>query len=387
MPRNSGQMDTQYVLSRAASYDEFDERSAAETICSWGKKNGGLDGYVRLEVGFEVVICDFHEKLHLVSNVTLTNVTNTLHFPPEHFDNVSIVTDPLNIRRSSVIDGLEARAGFDFLQAGARVYDGDARILLDFSKFVTPIGKTYIDPDPYKRRIYNMSTDLKESLIGEVSDALSTPNNHNPYLTTDWRRATESIEKKFGPLLLSLNNSFTLYESHKDHGVLGSNLTTYSFNFIRRYLSEPVYDLTPSSRKMAIWDYAHPYQPLSTNQELLIFSAIAVVQTRIVDTMNSIFQLGRSLLTVYQGGDVAFENVEQLIMSNKKRVKNLLNELNWPVIYGCRKTCNADEICFVPTWGPSPLGWGGQGTGFYEGVDGVTRVGRDFTCVSYRTLL
>ncbi|VEU22157.1 DEKNAAC103202 [Brettanomyces naardenensis] len=375
-------MDTQYILSRAESYDQFDERSAAKRICDWGKKNGGLDGYVRLEIGFELVICDFHDKLGLVSNVSLSNLTETLHFLPERPDDGS---DPLNLQRSLVIDNLDAMAGFEWLESGARVYGGDSRILLDFSKFVTPIGQTYIDPDPYKRRIYNVSTQLKEKMIDGVANILSTPND--PYQKTDWRQITEGIEKKFGPILMGLNNSFTMYDSHKDSGILGQNLTTYTFNFVRRYLVEPDYNLTPSSKKMAVWDYVHPYKPLTTEPELLIFSSITVVQARIVDMMDSVFQLGRSLLSVYGGKGVDSEYAERHTESIREEVKALLDELNWPVIYGCRNACKSDEICLVPTWGPSPMGWGGRGIGFNEGADGITRINRDFTCVSYRKLL
>lgn len=387
----TGEMDTQYILSQAESYDVFDERWAAEQICSWGKKNGGIDGYIRLEIGFEVVICDFYEKLQLISNVTLSNVTELLEFPPEKFDKRSLKSpdeDELNRKRSSIIDGFQAMSGYEQYESGERVYSGDDRILLDFSKLVTPLNRTYINPDPYKRRIYNISTDVKGQLLTELDTVLSTPND--PYSSTNWQVVTTNIEKKFGPILANLNTSFALYNVHKTLGVLGANITTYTFNFYRRYVNYPEHNLSAEARKMAIWDYIHPYLPLKSRSDLLILSSLAKVQESLVDAMIESFELGRDLMSVYTIPNMPKEKrnaLEKQALSLQTKIKSLLDTLNWPLFYRCRQNCKIGEMCFIPTWGPSPLGWGNAALGFENDQDGRRRISHDCQCISYRTLL
>ncbi|GMF04111.1 unnamed protein product [Ambrosiozyma monospora] len=81
----TGEMDCEMILSGTESYNEgqrYDERTTADKICKWGE-SFGLDGYVRLEIGFEIVLCDFHDKVELISNVTLNNPADFIGFPRE----------------------------------------------------------------------------------------------------------------------------------------------------------------------------------------------------------------------------------------------------------------------------------------------------------------
>lgn len=405
----TGEMDTQYILSQAESYDEFNERWAAEQICSWGKQHGGIDGYIRLEIGFEVVICNFQEKLQLISNVTLSNVAELLEFPPEKFSKASLEPrdeeeregkkmeeekkeeedeDPLNSQRSLIIDGLEAMSGYEQYESGERVYSGDNRILLDFSKFVTPLNRTYISPDPYKRRIYNISVDIRCKLVTELGRVLSTPND--PYTSTNWQVITTNIENKFGPILANLNTSLALYNVHENLGILGLNLTTYTFNFYRRYVNYPEHDFSADTRRMAIWDYIHPYQSLKSSSDLLILSSLAKVQGALVDVMIGSFELSRDLMSVYKGPSMSKNEkngLERQVQTLQSQVKGLLDTLRWSLFYRCRQSCKIGEMCFIPTWGPSPLGWGNAGLGFVKGDDGRKRISSNCECISYRTLL
>lgn len=395
----TGEMDTQYILSGASSYDDFDERWAAERICSLYP---GIDGYIRLEIGFEVVICDFSAKMRLVSNVTLSNVTQLLHFPPEESIKQAgrgiagsvDLTNP-SARRSRIIDGLEAMSGFEHYQAGERVYQGENRILIDYTKFVTPLNRTFIDPDPYRRRICNISSSIKEDMIKEVKRGIEI--GAQPYEGTDWQKETTAIERKFGPMLANINASLARYfGAHGDSAasnssydgpaaILGTNLTTYTFNFIRRYADGPKLEFSPQARQTAIWDYVHPYLPVRTANEMVIFNALVIVQERIVSTVAQSFSIGRRLLQVYAGQsrpDLADE-ISALQMS----VRDLIDTLRWSVFYRCRRTCGPGAICFIPTWGPSPLGWGHNSLGKETGRDGVERISEDCKCLGYRNLM
>ncbi|KAG7813401.1 hypothetical protein KL921_000947 [Ogataea angusta] len=380
----TGEMDTQFVLSQVADYDDFDERIAADKICAWGKKHGGLDGYVRLEVGFEMVICDFEEKMVPISNVSLANATEFIDFPPEKFAALDKRED-LNAERSAVIDVVDAMSGFEHYLAGARAYDGDKRILLDFSKFVTPLNRTFIHPDPYLRRIHNISSELKTELVNSVEEMLSTPND--PYGSTNWQVVTDYIVDKFAPMLVNINSSFALYGQHENYQTLGTNLTAYTYNFIRRYLSEPDHELLPKHRAMAIWDYSHPYQPLKSTADFFVWNAITIVQSKIVDTLYDCFTLSKTLLSPLTGTTLP-EDIDDQILKVKSELSGLLESLHWAYYYRCSQSCNFDELCFVPTWGPSPLGFSNaNSTGLYDDGTGRVRIEKELRCINYDLLL
>ncbi|ODV86884.1 hypothetical protein CANARDRAFT_27246 [[Candida] arabinofermentans NRRL YB-2248] len=398
---STGEMDTQFLLSQIENYEDFDEGVGAKEICAWGKANGGLDGIIRLEIGFEIIICDFYEKLELVSDLRMTNLTNTLGFPVEKFDSLpedgdedasSLIkrdeeknVDDSNAQRSHVIDILEAMTGYEQYEAGKRVYDGDQRILLDFSKFVTPLNKTYLDPDTYTRRIDKLPSDLKKEILNDVKNMLQTPND--PYSSTNWQVITYGIVEKFGPMLLNLNSSLHIYDSHHDLGILGTNLTTYTFNFIRRYLKEPEYELTDELKKFAIWDYAHPLQPLKSKADHLIWNSIVEVQTVVLEAVNEVYLLGKKLINHSYNDGALDENIDHLIIETKAKLDELLAILDWSVFYQCTNVCKSNEICFIPTWGPSPLGWGGSDLGYVVGDDGIKRISKECVCLGYNKLM
>ncbi|GME79734.1 unnamed protein product [Ambrosiozyma monospora] len=417
--RNIGPMDAEIILSgiEAREGERYDEHGSAKNICEWGK-SFGLDGLVRMEVGFEIVLCDFHEKIELVSNVTLSDPYKLIGFPaPElnetDFDmpppppdaegsysplphppqlkkrtgKVESSQDPLENERKSLMNTYKAMSGFEHARAAARVYDNDNRVLLDFSKFVTPLNRTYIGTDSYTRRINNISTDLKEELRREVENSLRYPND--PYRSTDWRALTTNIEAKFSPLLQSLNNSFTAFNQHQNKTTLGAKLTENTFHYVRRYLNgNATEENLEKSKRMAIWEYAHPNQPFFTKADRLIWNSVTAVQSAIVDEMYDLFKLGKSLVQVLNGDDELPSDIDSQIADAQTHLQQFLELLHWSSFYQCSKACAADEICYVPGYGPGPAprDESGNQLGYVTDADGNKKVSKDLVCISAKAL-
>lgn len=351
---DAGDMDTQYVLSQADSYDTFNERWGAEKICAWGKQFGGIDGYIRIENAFEAVLCDFHEKVKLIGNQTLSNVTGVVELPYERFDNESM-KDPVNIAKTELFDDIQQMASYDWAWAGARVGQGEDRVFIDWAKFVTPINRTYISTDPFTRRIFNISEKIKKDLVTEVGDGLKTPND--PFTTTDWRQQTSMIEEKFGPLLGMLNTSYAIYDIEQDPHMLGDNITLYTYNFIRRYMDAELFEFTDERQRFATWEYVHPSHPIKSASEQLIYSSLIKVQQRILTVMKNQFNLGKTLLARYRYEELP-EDTADLIEAGETELRTLLDDLKWVIYYRCQNACKLDEICLYPGWGPGPTGGG-----------------------------
>ncbi|GMG20658.1 unnamed protein product [Ambrosiozyma monospora] len=381
----TGEMDSQYLLAQLDTYEDFDEKQIISKICRWGQENGGLDGLVRLEVGFEVILCDVTDKVSIIHDLTLADTKKVIGFPAD--EKLPTEQSEEEKQQSFLLDKFEAMAGFDNYLAGSRVYDSEKRILPDFSKLVTFLNRTYISPDPYKRRIYNTLNSTKDKVLSDLSDVLKTPSD--PSSSTNWQIVTEGIVAKFGPMLMTLNSSFTKFEHvHQDTGLLGQELSSYTFNYIRRYTSSTTYNFTTESRKLAVWDYVHPIKHLATPVDHLIWSSITMTQQQIVDEVYNTFLLSRDLLSIYNSGDDRHMVEPARIKKAQAQLRNLLDKLNWPLFYRCSQTCRFDELCFVPTWGPSRMNMLKNTVGLEISNDNErARVSKDLVCVSYKDMM
>lgn len=392
---NTGEMDQQLILSRQSNADDrVDEREAAEVICKWGKEFG-LQGIVRLEIGFEIILCDFFDHIELVSNVTMNNVTELGGLPFEP----PVPKTELERKRSALVDQWQAVDGFEWLKAGANVDNGDSRILLDFSKMVTPLNKTWIDPDSYKRRINHIPEKLKDGIIKGLRLNLKEP--VNPYHKTDWQQITERMVEKFGPILVNLNSSLNFFEFEKtqvelevalEHAV--TNITKTTFNFIRRYSDQSITNMTAKmehSFKLAVQDFVFHTYPLTTPLEALIFVSIHKVGREVLETVFDLYNTARLIipdLYVEPSSD-NYSKFEEILLEKRDRLGFLLKKLAWSIFYHCSEACRGDEICYTPTWGPGPLGWGpsSQKSKFFEFDGDRYRIPHNLHCVSYRDLL
>ncbi len=422
----TGEMDTQLILSRGDPNKTYvNEREAAREICKWGKPFG-LDGVIRLEIGFEIIICDFKsEKLELISNITFVNATEFGGFPQEelefiytdhHNDNEdnglipsnkysqnTLITSTGNSQvqnitkeRADILSLWHVMTEYDHLRAGGMSYDGDPRIELDFRRMVTAINRTFVLPDPYLRRISNISNDIKEDMISDLEVALRK-GPFDPSAGTDWRRVTDSMIYKFAPILSILNSTFTSFEENIANSVdyddsvitAAKNISTFTYNFVRRFSDHNIKDKTEQilkAKDACIYEYSHPRYPIETKSELLIWSSVVKVTEFLVDEIFSVFQLSKDILvSKYVDGSLNTKEFHEDILHHSKYIRDVLNALDWSVFYQCDKKCKWNELCYFPVWGPSPFGWNG-GFGSVP-VNGRNRIVKECQCIDYNTLL
>ncbi|ODV95423.1 hypothetical protein PACTADRAFT_16940 [Pachysolen tannophilus NRRL Y-2460] len=447
---STGEMDTQMIMVEAGNKNSTDgtghgDGNIAEDVCEWGNSNGRkLDGVIRLEIGFEIIICDFFDKVKLIKNTTMTNVTQYIGFPEEpalteeeaeeeeksqtkrletrELIDTKVVEstseDNLVKNRTAVIDIYQGAVAYEHYQAGARVYDGDPRIQVDYSKFVTFLNKTYLSPDTYQRRILNATSDVKSTIFSELDDLLTGP-GFDPTFSTNWQEVTDLIVGKFAPILLTLNNTMKTYladyqpvelsdESSVKHQLqiidrLAKNTTAYTYNVLRRY-TDAHFDFDSTEQKndmfkMMLWDYVHPYDTtLKTDADFLIWVAISNVQSKIITQLQTCFDLAKNLLDIeylpkYDDSErqnkLLSASLHEQIVSVSKELSQFLEDLNWADYYQCSKTCGWNEICFIPTWGPSPISFGGYSNinPFYVDDNGIVRIKKDCICIGVETLM
>lgn len=386
----TGEMDQQLILSRQKNInDRVNEYDAAEKICKWGKEFG-LQGIIRLEIGFEMILCDFHTDIELVSSIILNNITELAHLPYEK----PIAKTPLEQKEEKLIDEWSSMRGYEHLRAGAAVDHGDQRIKLDFSKMVTPLNQTWINADPYKRRIHNLTDSLKENIIKEISTNLREP--ADPFKKTDWQLLTNQFEVKFGPMLTLLNGTLNVFKTDNESNIeqalenTAVEISKITFNFVRRYSDDNIKDAKEKERralKDAVQDYVHLTSPLVTKADNLLYSSVHRVAHDVISSIFDLFYTAREILEIVYNelSEKRTDDLKIALLKQQTALVELLSALRWSIFTRCSQTCSWDEICYTPTWGPGPLGWGADDT-YFEFDGDRYRIPTDLRCVNYENI-
>ena len=396
----TGEMDTQKLLNDIIELDMSDdekkqarekypieERLYADRICRWGKPLG-LDGYVRVEIGFEVILCDFlNGSVELISNITIPRPNDILGIPPvvnktkengwSIASDGSLVEENLTSDQVSLLDREDdwqrifkqysSMEGFDWIRAGNIHDKGENRIFLDYHYMITGINRTEMNPDPNGRRLLNqeMNKTLQKEMVNKLATVVKTY-QFGQTRNTNWQSHIEQLTDKFAPMLKIiqriLNNDTGKDLSSDD---IALQVTRYTFNFILRFRNiDPDDQLALLQAKdLAIYQYVKPIGPISTKTDLFIWSAIVRVVTEIIDGLYAIHTdlfpiVQNNLQSTFDLDSFTERQKFEKVLKAKQQINSLVSQLHWiPLEYECEKKCEFDEVCYTPSWGPSPLSW------------------------------
>lgn len=379
---SSGEMDQQMILARSED-GLISERTAADRICQWGS-SFGLDGYIRIEVGFEAVLCNMKsDKVKIVNNVTLSLVNEDLGLDLKEIGNDTDITDLLH--------DISAMRGYDQVKQGNIHDKREGRALLDFKGLQTPLNKTFISHDTYFRRMLNISNELKDEMILNLETFFKS-HGSEPSSGTDWQLVTTEIVDKFAPVLILLNNTLASKSYDQEIEVWNTvkNLTLFSSNFVTSFTDFSIEDESEraiNAKAKAIIAYAHPLQTIQTESEVLILSSIYKITEAIVDLIFQSYNIGRDALhfKYIDRKKLTTTDTVTRIENLQTQFTELLSSLQWASFYHCSLKCNWDEVCYTPSWGPSPLGWSSS-LGTYIDSEGIPRISQEEQCLSYKTI-
>lgn len=386
---STGEMDTQKMISdlvqpKSNSTDDPDdgkhgmvERLYAERICNWGKAFG-LDGFIRVEVGFELVLCDFLDgSVELVSNISYPMVSDVLELPPPTVissengwpldDEGSIIEDDLTEEQLQILDKedkwedlirrFDTMVSFDQIRAGFVHDKGDRRIQLDYRYLVTGINRTFLNPDPNNRRLLteNTTLEMQSKILRDLEQGLKKGFDSSE--STDWQQVFDEVVDKFSPTLNAMS-SLLGSEGYSAEEV-AMNVTRYTGAFTRKFIDKvsPADSTSTTQRDLAVYQYIRPLKSLNTESDYLVWSSAVRVVAEVVDTLFDIHEwLWPVVLSTIQ--EDSLKDTDQRLLNSYLRLSQLLKALNWITLnYECERLCDNDEVCYTPSWGPSPLGW------------------------------
>lgn len=308
-----GTLDTQdFVLRNLSSKPDKDNRAGgdyqrAADLCSWGAEIG-IEGFIRLEPGFEVILCDFTNGL-AVSAINQRpaygqpEATNTLQ-RLEHFRGVA--------------------ARYQGITAGRAVVDYSSMV----SAYFYPLNLT--NPDPEKKahaRLAFAPVEAREKIKADVEQMLLK--TQDPIKTIDWQGIVDMIVSRYSDRMQFMAEEMTTFEA------LRSEINFLLTHFIDYSPSTP--DVGKAIAKCTE-HYISSAIPV-TKADHLIHAGIHTTSHKICSTL---FAVRDQVLAA----DSEDKEVVEIV---KTEIKELMNWLGWSTWLECGK-CAIDEVCVVAIW-------------------------------------
>lgn len=341
---NMGTLDTQDLVlcedKVNTTKDHFmGETIRTEMICDM-LKDVDYDGYVRLEIGFEIVYCDFNKGVELLS------ARRTFFTEDKAGD-----------------DGLQL---FQWTRAVAERYNGLGvdRFKIDFSSIVSgwffPINVTNTSSD---RSDLKRLASAKQADLNVVKSHVLRSLTQPPRFTIDWQATTDEIVHRYANRLahmVSPNISQISFINEIETAVLtfveapqlpgDVNILSDANESAETIREEEVqrckehFLLSPRKYK----------QSWKLEDELIHTALVAVME----DVCNVLLSVRSKLITVApQKGSYGLRidrrgssnELDEAVGWGRDQVKHLVQRLDWAEWRKIRR-CEVDEVMFIPMW-------------------------------------
>ncbi|KUJ11900.1 uncharacterized protein LY89DRAFT_673711 [Mollisia scopiformis] len=301
-----GTMDSQDILLLNFTGGVWDERGRAAELCNLAK-DIGVEGFVRMECGFELIKCDFSEGLTFISHKQRPNIQKS--------------------------EGFNTMFLFEFVrEIGSRYFGiGAGRVLLDYSSMVSaffyPANLSNPHPDPGQSklpRLVKSDDNVLKQMRSDVRDAVIDSNSN---VGIDWQGVADMIVKRFASRLQFLATDMDQEKLLSEVNMLVNTFIDYGTHDEQ----DPV--------EVCALHYLQPVSP-HTEQDHLIQAAFKTVTHKICDTLNEVRKIVLQKREDENAVDVDDASLEVQL------IRELNSWLDWPDWTTCG-VCAVDEVCFI----------------------------------------
>ncbi|KIM39318.1 hypothetical protein M413DRAFT_447257 [Hebeloma cylindrosporum] len=371
-----GPMDSQDLVIWGRVRPEYvmKERERADKLCEWGKRYD-LDGFVRMEMDFEIILCDFTAGVKPVSFHNLATVNMDLPPippgprqppPPSPTSNTT-----LHLRPSSPGSQRRIAPMFRVVESGSwhNHYPGDTRMQLDYSRMIS-----FYDTDmfPSLQVARAGKGRLNHSLEGIApSDVLQLQLHLNELLTNDsgviasgieWASLIKQIMQRYAESLELLHYILNSTSETDAEGALKQahrHLTSMLAPYILHAAVPPMDGSTSHSWAAPIFEHCATthtshIETISTTltySEKLILQAIQGVSKEICRVLVTTWAEGMETDAIaFDLVDTESSPIQELLKTWKLRVEDLMAWLDWSYWRTCHPACSYEEMCYLPTW-------------------------------------
>lgn len=386
--------------------EEYDPWVHAKAMCIWANRVG-LDGIIRMEPSFEVILCNIDSDLELVSKLEIV-YPETMVFPgqPRPFNTSASSSSHENRPRSHPREKLSGpispgptvpaypappgwvgkqrnhrEADFEAIRAGMwhNRLPGEARIMLDYPGIVSAYDEAYTSLvqsrqglPRSKHRLDAISASDKACLAAEVEDVLGMS---RPSAALNWPAMIQGVLDRYAERLEDLR--YTLKRSDLDSITIVAAARQKILIMLTPYMVLPQIQrsnsytkLTNSESQQLVFD---PSSSASqggpdTDWSTRIYSACAGYATAGILHRGKLTRqeerLARSL-DVVQGAicssivsiwATAFDSEDKPVLSKhmvaewRAEIEELMDWLDWHMWIKCDPPCGPGLLCVLATW-------------------------------------
>ena len=282
----------------------------AHQACSIARDqwNDRIDGFIRAEAGFEIILCDFKRDLDLVriSAVQRENPTNDRPGRGGGFGSVSYFYRSIASRFNGI---------------------GGGRVKLNYEHFVTAYA--YTDLNLFAKdessaadgmpRLKHIDSEALEPFRADLTrlvmdyDAVETARE-----SFDWQSIVDMVVLKYSDFLAYLAS-----DEVDSLAGLQSNVSTV----FQAFIDDRERDAVVESRRCA-----DQFLPASVNDSPSLAGRV------VFDVSYTICSTLRAVLD-----DTEYD-------TSKARVRGLVEYLNWTTWKECKEKCGYNEVCYIPIW-------------------------------------
>lgn len=341
---NFGPMDSQDLIMLDQGHDEHANLSRGEIfratrLCALAKEwdfeaGGKIDGFVRMEAGFEIIYCDFFDGLNLQS----------VQASPFRNETGVDIDPPADFKRPHDAEILD----FEWLRAVAARFHGHpaGRLDVDWSSMVSafsyPINLS--NPDSSRQglpRVINATREERSNIRARLREVVVERGGRSfaEKGVVNWQGVVDQIVTRFSKRLWWMGNT------ELGPGDLIPGIGTLINPFVD-YL-----DHSPLAEQLAIdrcaRHYVDPHTLHSeswTPEDGAIAAAVVAVSKTICTSLFSAREVLHSNMTT--------AGVEPLANKAREIIQKLISDLRWSTWKEC-ENCGPDEICSIPMF---PMG-------------------------------
>jgi hypothetical protein len=315
----NGTLDTQDMLLLNMTYWEPNipmggEYERAKRMCNLSSTlwQGNIDGVIRMEAGFEIILCDFEK----------------------HLERIDVMAVPTHERFNGFL------GGWSYVKAITQRYDGigGGRIRLDYDDFVSVFAYPDIDhlfendsqSDYIMPRLQNVSAVDRSRVNDDVTRMIVGKDWGGKMSTTDWQAVTDMVVARYSKALHYLHTSAQIRQDRK-------LLQDYLTKLLLPFIDYPARNTTLETHRCV--GQLVPPIPTPASTASLAYQTIYGIAHHICSTLFT------SLHAVSASTD---DTISPAI----KFIDDMVEYLQWTTWKKCG-TCPDEEICYIPIW---PMG-------------------------------
>lgn len=356
---SEGTMDTQDIVVWGEPRPErfFDERDRIDDLCAWGKEFG-IDGFTRMEMDFEVMLCNFTAGVEVVSFLHLVLPKDERSFP-----------------HPTLSDSDTGARTFEVLHSGSwhNRYPGETRIVLDLTGLIS-FYDTALTPslisvrtglERCDHRVLGISSDDISRVMRKLTKVLTR--QHPVGSDIDWKTLTHVIVDRYADRFELMQHLLNFTSSDSQELIHQADLVQTQLRvMLAPYLSHStnVPSAVTSGIDVSRWAFqifrlcatTHTSNminkiPLMTSSEYLLLTAIEDTTREICRVTTNMWANGvmSGLDNLFHVEHDADREITRLMNDWKQDLKKLMSWLDWSVWVKCRPACNTEEMCYLPS--------------------------------------